>query len=317
MKNLEKLFYSSPNIPTLNEFFELAPDVDKDEVEKFYNSQEIVQIHKKPPEKSKLQNHYQISIPNERHEIDLLFLPTDKGYKYCLTVIDCASRYKWAEPVKNKTANAILEAYKQIMKRDFYSKPQVCVADDGSEFKGVFREFMKSNGIDFRQNDTGDHTAFAERFNGVLSVQIFKVQQQQELLTGNVSRIWVDGLQKIIYNMNNKRTRLIKMKPIDAIQMKEVPQPSNDYSLKDAMKQWPIGTIVRYLLNSDEIQNTYDKAITIERRRLTDPTYSGDKYRIVKLRKTCDECLFYHYIEPVDGGKKISRGFTFWQLLPV
>ena len=61
-------FYTiaSPNIPTLNEFFELAADVDRDEVEKFYNSQEIVQIHKKPPEKSKLQNHYQISANYDR-----------------------------------------------------------------------------------------------------------------------------------------------------------------------------------------------------------------------------------------------------------
>ena len=311
---MQDIFYNHPYIPTLKEFITLAPDFDRESIINFYNNQEIVQIHKKPPEKSKLRNHFQISVPHERHELDLLFLPTDKGNKYCLTVIDCASRYKFAEPVKNKTANTVLEAYKRIMSRKFYEKPRTCVADDGSEFKGVFREFMRSSNIEFSQNKTGHHTSFAERFNGALSVQIFKMQQQQELTTGKVSRIWVDALQDIIDGMNRKVTRLIKMAPIDAVVLAHVKQPSNDYGKLDAEKHLPIGTVVRYLLSKDEIQNTYDKAISIERRRLTDPTYSGDKYRVVKLRKACSDCLFYHYIEPISAGKSIDRGFTYWQL---
>ena len=46
-----------------------------------------------------------VFVPNEVHQADLLFLPHDrlprgrKTYKYALTVVDVASRYKEAEPL--------------------------------------------------------------------------------------------------------------------------------------------------------------------------------------------------------------------------
>ena len=46
---------------------------------------------------------FDVSVPNEVHQADLLFLPHDKvrrkTYKYVLTVVDVASRYKEAEPL--------------------------------------------------------------------------------------------------------------------------------------------------------------------------------------------------------------------------
>ena len=50
--------------------------------------------------------------PNAVHQADLLFLPHDKvgrkTYKYALTVVDIASRYKEAEPLTDKSASANL-----------------------------------------------------------------------------------------------------------------------------------------------------------------------------------------------------------------
>ena len=49
---------------------------------------------------------FSVSAPNEVHQADLLFLPHDrpgkgkKLYKYALTVVDVASRYKEAEPLE-------------------------------------------------------------------------------------------------------------------------------------------------------------------------------------------------------------------------
>ena len=49
-----------------------------------------------------------VTVPNEVHQADLLFLPHDrvgrKTYKYALTVVDAASRYKEAEPLATKEA---------------------------------------------------------------------------------------------------------------------------------------------------------------------------------------------------------------------
>ena len=51
---------------------------------------------------------FDVAIPNSVHQADLLFLPHDKParsrkiYKYALTVVDIASRYKEAEPLTSK-----------------------------------------------------------------------------------------------------------------------------------------------------------------------------------------------------------------------
>ena len=49
---------------------------------------------------------FEVATPNSVHQADLLFLPHDKlrrkTYKYALTVVDIASRYKEAEPLTSK-----------------------------------------------------------------------------------------------------------------------------------------------------------------------------------------------------------------------
>ena len=51
---------------------------------------------------------FDVATPNSVHQADLLFLPHDKlprgrkVYKYALTVVDIASRYKEAEPLTSK-----------------------------------------------------------------------------------------------------------------------------------------------------------------------------------------------------------------------
>ena len=51
---------------------------------------------------------FDVPVPNEVHQADLLFLPHNcrprgrKTYKYALTVVDVASRYKEAEPLTSK-----------------------------------------------------------------------------------------------------------------------------------------------------------------------------------------------------------------------
>ena len=315
-KKLEELFYKSPKQPSLVKLIELSgitPSIVKD----FYMAQPIVQIHQKPHPKSKLFNHFQIDIPYERFETDLLFLPNDSGFRYCLTVIDCASRYKWVAPVKSKTASAVLNAFLKITKQENYKKPKTLVADDGSEFKGEFKRYMEENGIDFTQNTKGNYTAFAERFNGLLSINIFKRQQQRELETGKVSKVWIKDLQPIVEEMNNTVTSMIKMKPVDAIKLDIVPQQENSYSQRDANTIRPIGTIVRYLLKKDEIQNPATKKFTTERRRLTDPIWSIGTYKVVNHYKSCKRCLVYHQLEPIDDARDPGRRFPYWQLQKV
>ena len=58
---------------------------------------------------------FDVATPNSVHQADLLFLPHDKlrrkTYKYALTVVDIASRYKEAEPLTSKDSNEVARAF--------------------------------------------------------------------------------------------------------------------------------------------------------------------------------------------------------------
>ena len=61
-----------------------------------------------------------MATPNSVHQDDLLFLPHDKlprgrkVYKYALTVVDVASRYKEAEPLTSKDSAEVAKAFQPI-----------------------------------------------------------------------------------------------------------------------------------------------------------------------------------------------------------
>ena len=64
----------------------------------------------KPPKETN-HPHYDVTKPNEKHQFDLLYVPHNifegNTYKYILTCIDVASRYKVASTLKTKTASEV------------------------------------------------------------------------------------------------------------------------------------------------------------------------------------------------------------------
>ena len=63
---------------------------------------------------------FDVSTPNAVHQADLLFLPHDKlprgkkVYKYALTVVDVASRYKAAEALTSKESDEVSRGFAKI-----------------------------------------------------------------------------------------------------------------------------------------------------------------------------------------------------------
>ena len=64
--------------------------------------------------------HYQVTIPNEMHQFDLLYMPSDSlyesKYKYILSGIDAASRFKVARPLRTEQAHNVAEMMADIYK---------------------------------------------------------------------------------------------------------------------------------------------------------------------------------------------------------
>jgi len=285
---------------------------------KLTNLELYEQLFKQPnPKAFKLFNHWNITKPNTFHQADILFLTHDpSGDKYALTLIDMSSRYKAARPLKNKDGNSVLIALKDIYKKDKFLKfPEVFNSDSGSEFKNKkLITFMHSNNVEVKFNQPSYHLSFVESMNRNLSKRLYKYQSLTELKTGDVSHIWVNNLQKEIRIMNNTKTRLINMKPIDAIKLINVEQPKNKFNEKDLNTFLPIGTKVRRLLNSDEVLNLTTLKIVVGKRRATDPMWTFSTYEITEIVKHCIDCLYYHTIKNIETGRIYQHKLTYWHL---
>ena len=109
-----------------------------------------------------------------------------------------------------------------------------------------------------------------EMFNRTLADRLFSYQYHKEFKDPSKSNSeWVSRLQNVVSALNNEKTRLIGMKPVDAIKEASVEQgfsqPVKDYE----EKLLDIGTKVRYLYQAGELEGYQYKGE--RRKRSTDP----------------------------------------------
>ena len=108
-----------------------------------------------------------------------LFLPHDKlpngrkVYKYALTVVDVASRYKAAEPLTSKESDEVSKAFQRIYKW----------VDPGRAFMGGVTNVMENNKTTIRRGrtETNRDQAIVERFNRTLAEHLFGYQNAVEM----------------------------------------------------------------------------------------------------------------------------------------
>ena len=149
-------------------------------------------------------------------------------YKYTLTGIDVASRYKVARPLRTKKSSKVTFVLEAIYKMcGVFKYPKVFQCDNGSEFKNEVTKLLEKDNVDIRRSTTKykhTHTAFIEAFNKELAKLLFKPMDAQELQDPEkVSTILVKNLNKIVNKMNNTVSSMIDMKPKYAIKLDTVP----------------------------------------------------------------------------------------------
>jgi hypothetical protein len=167
---------------------------------------------------------YQATDSNQIQQADLLFLPTDDGYKYALVVVDDFSRKCDAVALKTKTSEEVLKAFKEIYARNILKLPNKMEVDSGSEFKSNVAKYFKDNKVWLRVADPGRHRqqALVEIRNQILGKAITKRQVGEEILTGTTSREWVEDLPHIVAAMNRAA------KPIDHKNLPDTPVCQGD-----------------------------------------------------------------------------------------
>ena len=199
----------------------------KKDIKSWLAKQALWQVHI-PPSKEIYHPHYDVTKPNKQHQFDLLYMPHNifKGntYKYILTGIDVASRYKVVRPLRTKNSSEVTFGLKAIYKKAFQ-------IDNGSEFKNELTKLLEKHNVEIWRATTKykhSHTAFVEAFNNELAKLLFKPMDAQELQDPEkVSTIWVKNLNKTVNKMNNTVSSMIGMKPKDAIKLDIVPLDKN------------------------------------------------------------------------------------------
>jgi hypothetical protein len=138
---------------------------------------------------------------------DLLFLPTDQfGYKYLLVVVDLAFNRVDAEPLKNKSSDDVLSAFKRIFARGILKIPIYIYFDAGGEFEGSVRRYFDDLKVIQKTAATQRHSqqSVVEYFNKQIGTIIGQLQTIKEIETKKESKGWVVHIKDILSVLNEK-----------------------------------------------------------------------------------------------------------------
>ncbi|RHZ69231.1 hypothetical protein Glove_286g13 [Diversispora epigaea] len=230
-------------------------------------------------------------------------MPYDKvgniTYMFCLTCVDIASRYKWAELIgtyldilnRNEdefslegilTSTVVTETFERMLFNDpecfiTWDMIKLVMTDKGSEFKGDFEKLLKKHNVKNQKANSKSTMGIVENFNGIFAKKLFRIQDAYELLLplSERSKVWVKNRSIVFRTLNNTITRLIGMTPNKARKKKHVyaksSKPRNGSMWFDE-ERLPYGVSVRYLLKPGELEGG--------KRRGTDCNWSPQTYSI-------------------------------------
>ena len=172
----------------------------------FLKKQAVWQIYLPAP-KTITRPRFDVSTKNRVHQADLLFLPHDtvgrKTFKYALTLVDVASRYKEAEPLTSKDSKEVAKAFEKIYSRHL-KYPVLLQVDPGREFMGAVSQMMEKHKVWIRRGRRDIHRdqGIVERFNRTLAERLFGYQYAKEIDTKKRNREWVKRLHEVIKALN-------------------------------------------------------------------------------------------------------------------
>ncbi|MCP4345347.1 MAG: DDE-type integrase/transposase/recombinase [Desulfobacterales bacterium] len=189
------------------------PAIKHSDVETFLHKQDTYTLHKPIRRKFNRNRFFALGIDSD-WQADLCDVQKirkyNDGFGHILTVIDVLSKFAWAVPITNKKPEAVVEAFRHILKMNG-RKPWRLFTDKGMEFRGKpFQDFLKKQDIQYIASESPDIKAgVAERYNRTLKSRIWKRFTQ----TGSLR--YLEDLPKIVDAINHSYHRSIKCRPID------------------------------------------------------------------------------------------------------
>lgn len=195
----------------------------------------------------------------------------NKGYRYYLAVIDTFSKMGYAEPVKRKNMDDVSEAFKVIIKRAG-ATPKNLQTDQGLEFfNKKFREIMDKHNINHYNTWTEKKASIVERWNRTIKERLWK------LFTEYNTTVWIDMLQDVVDEYNNKKHTSIGMKPIE-VNNKNASQVRERLAVSKTSIRKPKFKVGDWVRMSRWYKNIFSKSY--------EGNWTEELFKIVKVKHT-------------------------------
>lgn len=190
------------------------------QIQDWLQSQDTYTLHR-PARQHFKRNHYYVYGIDHLWEIDLcdmsMYKKQNDGYTYILTVVDVLTKYAFAKCVKNKSAQSITKAFRDILSES-QRRPLVIQCDRGLEFSNsTFRSFLNQHGIklQFPMTTSRFKCAIVEAFNKTLKQRMFRYFTHIGGKKNSNYRRYIDVLPYLLQGYNNTEHSTTKMKPAD------------------------------------------------------------------------------------------------------
>lgn len=214
---------------------------------------------------------------DETFQADLVdmqkYAKENRGFKYLLTVIDVFSKYAWTIPLKDKTGKSVTKAMK-----DVFAEGRICKnlqTDNGTDFYNEdFTDLMNKHKINHYSVYSSLKAQIVERFNGTIK----RVMWKEFSLNGNYR--WINIIQKLCNDYNNRIHRTIKMRPVNVTKADKKRLLSTVYNTADAhyfKTKFRVGDYVRV----SRYKQIFDKSYT--------PNWSTECFQVSKVFYTDPE----------------------------
>ena len=124
----------------------------------------------------------------------------NNGIKFLLVVVDVFSRYLWVEPLKDKKAKSVIEAFDRILRES--RRPRTLRTDKGSEFYNrFFKKYLHDKSIKIFHALNETKANYAERYIQTLKKRIYR------FITHVQKYKYFDILQDIVDSINETPNR--------------------------------------------------------------------------------------------------------------
>ena len=229
--------------------------VTRQQVKEWLMSQDAYTRHK-PIRKNFKRNKVLTNGIDDLWQIDLADVQNISRFnRYLLTCIDVFSKYAWVIPLKNKKADTVLEAFKQIILSS-ERKPNKVQFDKGTEFvNSKFKNYFWENEIQFYSVNSELKASVVERFNRTIKEKMYRYFTLKNTLS------YFNILEQIVNSYNHNFHRSIKMSPSDVNKDNEKQVYENlygDHKLSSHKFNFEIGDLVRI----SKLKNVFEKGYT-------------------------------------------------------